>query len=194
MAMERLVKPAGATADPLEEEVAKALFDLEQNSNELKAELKVLKFASAREVEAASGKKVVVIFVPPPQLGAYHKIQTRLVRELEKKFSGKQVVLIAQRKIISREKKGRRQHKQKRPHSRSLTAVHEAILDDLVFPTEIVGKRTRYRTDGSRQLKVHLDHKDQQNAEYKVEAFEAVYRKLTGKEVVFEFPVIADLS
>lgn len=34
------------------------------------------------------------------------------------------------------------------------TQVHDAILDDLVYPTEIVGKRVRYKLDGSRTLKV----------------------------------------
>lgn len=42
------------------------------------------------------GKKAIIIFVPVPQLKAYQKIQTRLVRELEKKFNGKPVVFIAQ--------------------------------------------------------------------------------------------------
>ena len=32
--------------------------------------------------------------------------------------------------------------------------VHDAILDDLVYPTEIVGKRVRYKVEGSKMLKV----------------------------------------
>lgn len=42
------------------------------------------------------GRKAIIIFVPVPQLKSFQKIQVRLVRELEKKFSGKHVVFIAQ--------------------------------------------------------------------------------------------------
>ncbi|KAJ3000368.1 hypothetical protein NUW54_g6796 [Trametes sanguinea] len=81
--------------------------------------------------------------------------------------------------------------KQKRPRSRTLTQVHEKILEDLVFPTEIVGKRTRVAVDGSKLLKVFLDSKDATSLEYKLDSFSSVYRRLTGKDVVFEFPVQA---
>lgn len=36
-----------------------------------------------------------------------------------------------------------------------------------------------------------LDSKDATSLEYKLDSFSSVYRRLTGKEVVFEFPVVA---
>jgi hypothetical protein len=51
---------------------------------------------------------------------------------------------------------------------RTLTSVHDAILDDLTFPAEIVGKRIRIKLDGSRLIKVHLDKTQQTNIEHKV--------------------------
>lgn len=35
----------------------------------------------------------------------------------------------------------------------------------------------------------YLDSKDSTSVEYKIDSFSSVYRRLTGKDVVFEFPV-----
>ena len=51
-----------------------------------------------------------------------------------------------------------------------------------------MGKHTRYRLDQSKIIKVYLDPKEAPNVEYKVDTFATVYKKLTGKEVKFEFP------
>merc|ERR1712117_402061 len=146
---------------------------------------KVQKIGDAKLNEC---EQAIVIFVPVPQLKAFQKIQVRLVRELEKKFAGKHVVFIAQRKILAKPTRKANKLKQKRPRSRTLVSVHNALLDDLVYPAEIVGKRTRIRLDGSRLFKVHLDKTQQTNIEHKTETYSSVYKKLTGKEVTFEFP------
>jgi len=113
--------------------------------------------------------QAVIIYVPIPQQKVFQKIQIILVRELEKKFSGKHVVVIGERKILPKPtRKARNPLKQKRPRSRTLTAVYDAILEDLVFPAEIVGKRIRVKLDGSQLVKVHLDKNQQTTIEHKV--------------------------
>ena len=114
-----------------------------------------------------------------------------LTRELEKKFSDRHVVIIASRRILPRPKRSNRSRssqKQKRPRSRTLTAVHEAILTDIVYPVEIVGRRTRTKEDGSKLLKVILDEKERGGVDHRLDAYSEVYRRLTGRGVVFEFP------
>lgn len=185
-AQHKIHKEKGVELSELDEQVAQAFFDLENTNQELKSELKDLYVNSAVQVDISGGRKAIVVNVPYRLRKAYRKIHVRLVRELEKKFSGKDVILIATRRIVRPPKKG---SAAKRPRNRTLTSVHEAILDDVVLPAEIVGKRTRYRLDGTKIMKVFLDPKERNNTEYKVEAFSAVYKKLTGKDVVFEFPI-----
>ncbi|KAF9622898.1 hypothetical protein IFM89_035131 [Coptis chinensis] len=60
------------------------------------------------------------------------------------------------------------------------------MLEDVVYPTKIVGKRIKYQLDGSKIMKVFLDPKERNNTEYNLETFVRVYRKLSGKDVVFE--------
>ncbi|KAG0661870.1 40S ribosomal protein [Rhodotorula mucilaginosa] len=120
--------------DATETLVAQALLDLENNVPDLKAELRPLQISAAREVDVKGGKKAIVVFVPIPQLKAFHKIQGRLTRELEKKFSDRHVVFIGQRRMMRKQARGSRA-KQPRPRSRTLKEVHERTLEDLVFPT-----------------------------------------------------------
>ncbi len=70
-----------------------------------------------------------------------------------------------------------------------MTAVHDAILEDVVYPVEIVGKRTRTREDGSKVLKVVLDEKERGSVDFRLDTYAEVYRRLTGKGMGFEFPV-----
>ena len=177
-------------SDPsdLELKIAQALVDLETTSD-LKADIRAFQFKSAREIATGEGKYAIVIFVPVPQLALIHKVQQkqqRLIRELEKKFSDRHIVFLGERRILPKPgRKGAKQN-QRRPRSRTLTAVHDAILEDIVYPTDIIGKRCRYQVGGNRLYKVYLDPKEFTTIDYKVDSFRAVYSKLTGKQVTFE--------
>ncbi|RMZ08313.1 hypothetical protein D0860_04726, partial [Hortaea werneckii] len=187
--------PSRAKPNEVETNVATALYELETNVPDMRGALRPLQFMSAREIEVGHGKKAIAIFVPVPLLGGWHRSQQRITRELEKKFSDRHVLIIASRRILPRPKRSNRSHttlKQKRPRSRTLTAVHDAILTDLVYPVEIVGKRVRTREDGSKILKVVLDEKERGGVDYRLDTYSEVYKRLTGKGVNFEFPQHGD--
>ncbi len=65
--------------DETETAVAQALLDLESSVPDLKSELRPLQISAAREVDVRGGKRAIVVFVPVPQLKAFHKVQARYV-------------------------------------------------------------------------------------------------------------------
>merc|ERR1712061_301106 len=155
-------------------------------SSDIKTDLRDVYISSAQDVEAKN-RIALVVHVPFRVWKSVRKIQGRLIRELEKKFNKKHVIFVASRTIL--DKNFRRKGLKVRPRSRTLTAVHESILEDVVGPTEIYGKRTRISVDGSKLMKIFLDpkDKDKENVEVKLSTFSAVYKKLTNKEAVFQF-------
>ena len=56
------------------------------------------------------------------------------------------------------------------------------MLDDIVYPTEITGKRIRVSVDGSKLLKVSLSKGDSND---KIDTYRAVWKQLTAKDVEF---------
>lgn len=146
-----------------------------------------MSISAAKELEIDGSHKAIVLFVPYRQLKDYHKVHKRLTQEFEKKFNGKHVIVIGQRTILPKSVNRSTQQKGPRPRSRTLTAVHDAILEDIVYPIEIVGKRIRYKVDGTKTLKILLDPKASDQAQTKLDTFGKVYSTLTNKDVVFEF-------
>lgn len=168
--------------DEFELSVAQELTNLEMTSTDLKSSLRDLYITAAKECG-----KAIVIYVPYKLNKSFRKIQTRLTRELEKKFSGRIVLIIAQRAILGNSYARDQKTKGLRPRSRTLTAVQDSILDDIVYPTEINGKRTRCKVDGKRITVVYLDNKDQVNVEARTDVYADVYGKLTNKQISFKF-------
>ena len=68
-----------------------------------------------------------------------------------------------------------------------MTSVFENTLDDMVSPAHIVAKRIRVKLDGARLFKIFLDEKDREFMEGRTEAIAALYKKVTTRDLVFEF-------
>jgi hypothetical protein len=77
---------AGTSAETLAHPIIPPHPAQQSNNPEWKAELKDLYIVAAKEVPVGAKTNAIVVVVPYKLLKAYHKIQQRLVRELEKKF------------------------------------------------------------------------------------------------------------
>jgi len=167
--------------------IARFLVDLEaSNVNNIQADLKALQFTRCVEVPV-NEKKALVVFVPYVLRKKFQKIQASLTRELAKKLSSNagDIVFIAERVILPRSFV-RRKGNQMRPRSRTLSSVQEGILQDICYPAQIVGKRTRITTDGKRVMKVTLDG-EKRDCDEKRKFFSAVYKKFCNKTAEFVF-------
>ena len=171
---------------PLEDEVAKAIYDLELKHKTLRLQLPRFHINTAKEVESARfAKKGLVVFYPLRYLMLVRKIQKTLTAELEKRFPGRIAVLVAQRKITKRPKDVYKLQKVQR--SRTATAVNEAILDDLLAPCDIVARRWKCNTDGSKMMKVFLDSRDKRRTSGRIPLIQYLYKKLTHRTVSIGF-------
>ena len=68
------------------------------NSEKLKGPLQECHITAAKEIDVGDGKQAIVVFVPVPMLAAFQKLtkERSLIEELEKKFAGKSVLIIAE--------------------------------------------------------------------------------------------------
>jgi len=187
-ARSKIVKRGGETPSELDLEVAKALFDIEVSpSCDFKAELKDVVISGAQELEVKAGKKAVIVHFPYKSWRVVAQIHGKRLREVEKKLSKRHVLFTADRTMMN--KNFKRQGIAVRPRSRTLTSIHDAILDDIVAPLQIGGKRTKVTADAPKILKVVLDvkEKERDTVQEKLDTFSAAYLKLTNKPVVFAF-------
>merc|ERR1712226_384493 len=99
----KLQKKHGARASDIENNVSSAILDIQNGAdNATKEQLMQLHLVAVKEMDVG-GRSALALMVPAPQVGSWQKIQTKIVRELEKKFSGKHVMIIGQRKVMAQE-------------------------------------------------------------------------------------------
>jgi len=93
-------------------------------------------------------------------------------------------LVLAQRTMIHKQS----DYNQKIPNSRTLTAVYDSILDDLIMPAEVIGKRIRVSSNGKSLHKVYLDIETQKYLGERKELIEYLYKELTDRklELIFQ--------
>jgi len=183
----KLFKTIAAKPSAIEESVAQALFEVENSVADIKDLVKDLYVAGVREIETVvKGKKknVIILYVPYASLRIVYRVHAKLVPELEKRLKTT-VLVVAKRTIQSKWIKNHRS--QQRPRNRTLTAVYDAVLEDLCQPAAIIGRRYRHKLDGSVIQKIFLDQHEEPAVREKVDSIVSVYKKLTTRDITIEF-------
>merc|ERR1712060_549888 len=184
----KLQKKGEARATELEEEIAKTLVAFETSSQDLQQHLKFVYFNSAEEVEfeSADGQtsKYILIRIPFRSLAYFRKVGPKVIENLEGKFKWP-IIVIANRTIQS--KRAKTHASQKRPRSRTLKAVHQAILNDIVCPSSITGRSVRVASDARNVERVFLDPLDKSLVESNIDCMAHAYAKLTTHKINIEF-------
>ena len=174
----------------IEHKVCKVIYSLEKNHKKLKSILPRFHINTAKlvipdETDKLHGKKLIVILYPLRYTLLVRNVQRILISELEKKFPGHVVSLVAQRTITKRPQNVYKLQNVQR--SRTKTAVNEGILDDLLYPSVVVARRWRLTPDGSKRMKIYLHTKDKNSIKGRIAAIEYLYKKLTKQKVGIGF-------
>ena len=179
------VKPAENQKSNIHREVDKIVVDVTKHSEHKKTvkteivhEVKEIKFV-------ADDKKTynaLVVYLPFVYVKNHKALLPKIVNEIQTKKKVPTFVL-SQRTVINKKS----DFNQKIPRNRTFTSVYDSILEDLIAPGIIIGKRTRYHLDGSQHIKIFLNEESKQFLESKTNIISQIYFTLTNRKVSFEF-------
>ena len=158
-------------------------FEKDEASRDIYESLKV---DNAREIKAGSKDKAILIEVTENREGALRSYFSELVKKFENSYE--QGVVIIPKRRITNGNTYRRYIGKNTPRHNTLSAVYNNVLEDLVYPAVIVGKRVRYPQGKSSLYRVHIDPFDKDHIEYKTGIISAAYKVLTNRDLAIEFP------
>ena len=172
-------------ASEIEKTIIKAFEKIKSSSEELKRDLESIKVENASEVPTGEGKHCYLVQMSAANAKDLKKVHNVLVKQFEENFSTP-VVIIPYKKRING-KLYRRYVGTKVPRERTLAAVFDAYLDDLIYPATIIGKRIRYPKGSVRNFKIMVDPLDKDTINYKTPAITACYKALTNRNLEIQF-------
>ena len=174
----------GAVSE-IQKNVSNALDKIKDSEKDHKSELETLKIEHANEVQMENEQKCYLIQISTHNLAGFKKVHSLLTKKLEEHLSNPVIIIPSRKRVNGKEY--RTFVSKKVPRDRTLTAVFDAYLDDILYPATIVGKRIRYPVGKTRTYKVLVDPLDKETIEYKLPAMTACYTALTNRKLEIEF-------
>ena len=183
--MSKKEAPKKGNISELQKNVSTEFEKIKDSEKDHKAELDTIKIEYANEVSMNDDQKCYLIQISTQNLAGFKKVHSLLTKKFEQHLSDT-VILIPKRKRVNG-KEYRTFISKKVPRDKTLTAVFDGYLDDILFPAIIVGKRVRYSVGKTRTYKVLVDPLDKEMIEYKIPAITACYKAITNRKLEVEF-------
>ncbi len=185
MQSDKLSNKNRQTVNEITKNLTNVLSRIQDNDPQMKKDLESLKIENANEIAIGGDKRCYLVQVNESSVKNLHNVHSDIVQKLEEHFSTP-VLIVPYRKKING-KLFRRYRGTKVPRDKTLTAVYDSYLEDLLYPATIVGKRVRYPKEKSRVFKVFVDQLDKESVEYKTQAIVSCYKGLTNRDLQVEF-------
>ena len=170
----------------IERNFQNTLNSIVNSEKENKKELEGVKIENASEVQVEKGQRCYLVRVNTTDERDLKKVHPTLVKKFEEQFSAPVAIIPAKKRVNG--KLYRRYRGTKVPRDKTLTAMFDSYLEDLLYPATIIGKRIRYPKGKVRQFKVLVDPIDKDVIEYKIPSITACYKALTNRPLEVEFP------
>jgi small subunit ribosomal protein S7e len=170
----------------IEKNIINALEKIKDSEKEHKAELEPLKIEHANEIKMSDDKKCYLIQISTQNLPGFKKVHSLLTQKLEEHLSNAVMIIPARKRVNGKEY--RTYVSKKVPRDRTLSAVFDSYLDDILYPATIIGKRIRYPVGKTtRTYKVIVDSLDKESISDRLDAMKACYKALTNRKLDIEF-------
>ena len=169
----------------IEKNVSISLDKIKDSEKDHKSELETINLEHANEVDIGNGQKCYLVQISTTNVAGFKKVHSLLTKKLEDHLSSIVVLIPAKKRVNGKD--FRTYVSKKVPRDRTLTAVFDGYLDDILYPATIIGKRTRYPTGKTRVYKVLVDPLDKEIVENKLPAIVSCYKALTNRKLEIEF-------
>lgn len=177
---------SGTTVNEITKNVSNVLTRIQDSDKNLKNSLENVKVETANEILVGDNKRCYLIQVNEEAAKNLQGVHSDVVQKLEDHFNVPVVIVPARKKVNG--KLYRKYTGPNAPRKSTLANVYDSLLEDILYPATIVGRRTRFPKGKARVFKVLVDPLDKESVEPKVNAIAACYKGLTNRELVIEFP------